>query len=81
MYSAEARYMDREILLRRLAQAEQRVAEGKAFIAQQQQLVVESERDGHDAAENWRLLEKFLKLQQSLEFDRGQILDELFEVS
>ena len=44
--------MDREILLRRLAQAEQRVAEGKAFIAQQQQLVVESERDGHDATEN-----------------------------
>ena len=42
MYSAEARYMDREILLRRLAQAEQSVAEGKAFIAQQQQLVVES---------------------------------------
>ena len=66
---------------RRLAQAEQRVAEGKAFIAQQQQLVVESERDGHDAAESWRLLEKFLKLQQSLEFDRGQILDELFEIS
>ena len=36
MYSAEARYMDREILLRRLAQAEQNVVEGKAFIAQQQ---------------------------------------------
>jgi hypothetical protein len=51
MYSAEAWYMDRQILLRRLAQAEQRVAEGKAFIAQQRQMVVESERDGHDAAE------------------------------
>jgi uncharacterized coiled-coil protein SlyX len=81
MYSAEAWYMDRQILLRRLAQAEQRVAEGKAFIAQQQQMVVESERDGHDAAESGRLLEKFLKLQQSLEFDRGQILDELSEIS
>ena len=44
-------------------------------------MVVESERDGHDAAENWRLLEKFLKLQQSLEFDRAQILDELPETS
>ena len=73
--------MDREILLRRLAQAEERVAEGKALIAQQQQMVVESERDGHDAAESWRLLEKFLKVQQSLELDRAQILDELFEVS
>ena len=73
--------MDREILLRRLAQAEQRVAEGKAFIAQQHQMVVESERDGHDASDNWRLLQKSPKLQQSLEFDRAQILDELSEIS
>ena len=35
--------MDREILLRQLVQAEQDVAEGKAFIAKQQQLIVESE--------------------------------------
>ena len=73
--------MDREILLRQLAQAEQGVAEGKAFIAQQQRLIVESERDGQDAAETLRLLEKFLKLQQSREFDRAKILDELFEIS
>jgi hypothetical protein len=73
--------MDREILLRRLVQAEQNVAEGKAFIARQKQLVVESERDGHDAAEDWRLLEEFLKLQQSRELDRAQVLDELSEIS
>jgi len=44
--------MDREILLRQLVQAEQDVAEGKAFIAKQQRLIVESEREGcHDTAE------------------------------
>ena len=42
MYSAEARYMDREFLLGRLAQAEQRVAEGKASIAKQQQMESET---------------------------------------
>lgn len=73
--------MDRETLLRRLAQAEQRIAEGKAFIAQKQQLVVESERDGHDAGETLRLLEKFLRLQQTVERDRAQILDELSDAS
>jgi len=52
--------MVREILLRQLAQAERRVAEGKAFISKQQRLIVESERDGHDAAETLRLLETFL---------------------
>lgn len=44
--------MDREILLRQLVQAEQNVAEGTAFIAEQQRLIVESERDDcHDTAE------------------------------
>ncbi|MGZ8409015.1 MAG: hypothetical protein ACXWVS_03660 [Hyphomicrobium sp.] len=71
--------MDREILLRRLVQAEQNVAEGKAFIAKQQQLIVESERDGYDTAETMRLLETFLLLQQSRELDRARILDELSE--
>jgi hypothetical protein len=49
--------------------------------AQQQQLVVASERDGLDAVEALRLLEKFLKLQKSRELDRAQILDELSEIS
>jgi hypothetical protein len=73
--------VDREILLWRLAQAEQSVAEGKAFIAQQQRLIVESERNGHDAAETLHLLEKFLKLQQSRELGRAEILDELSEIT
>ena len=71
--------MAREILLGQLAQAEQHVAEGKAFIAKQQRLIVESERDGQDSAESMRLLEAFLLLQQSREDDRARILDELAE--
>ena len=71
--------MAREILLGQLAQAEQHVAEGKAFIAKQQRLIVESERDGQDTAESMRLLEAFLLLQRSREEDRARILDELSE--
>ena len=56
--------MDREVLLLRLAQAEQSVAESKAFVARQQQLIVESERDGQDTAETISLLDKLLLLQQ-----------------
>jgi hypothetical protein len=53
--------MDRKILLRQLVQAEQDVAEGKAFIAEQQRLIVASERDGcHDTAETMRLLDSHL---------------------
>ena len=52
--------MDREILLRQLVQAEQGVAEGKAFIAKQQRLIVKSERgDCHDTARpcaSWKRL-------------------------
>jgi hypothetical protein len=73
--------MEREILLRRLAEAEQSVAEGKVLIAQQQRLIVESERDGQDASEAMCLLEKFLMLQQSREENRAKILDDLYESS
>jgi hypothetical protein len=72
--------MDRENHLRQLVQAEQNVAEGKAFIAKQQRLIVESERDGcRDTAETMCLLEAFLLLQRSREEDRARILDELSE--
>jgi len=73
--------MDREILLQQLAQAEQSVAEGRAFIAQQQRLIVESERDGQFSAETMRVLERFLILQQLREQKRARILDEISEVS
>jgi hypothetical protein len=70
--------MDRRILLKHLVQAEQDVAEGKAFIAKQQRLIVESERDDcQDVAETMRLLEAFLVLQRSREEHRARILDEL----
>jgi hypothetical protein len=72
--------MDREVLLRQLVRAEHDVAESKAFVANQQRLIVESERnDCHDTAETMRLLEAFLVLQRSREEDRARILDELSE--
>jgi hypothetical protein len=78
--SGETQRMDRTILLRQLVQAEQCVAEGTAFIAKQQRLIAESERnDCQDVAEAMRLLEAFLMLQRSREEDRARILDELSE--
>ena len=71
--------MERDFLLRQLVQAEQDVAESTAFIAQQQRVIVESERDGRDCAAAMRLLETFLLLQQSRKEDRARILDELLE--
>ena len=71
--------MHREILLQQLDQAKQSIAEAKASIAQQQQLIVESERDGQDATEPIRRVEKFLMLQQSFEQDRARILDAISE--
>ena len=66
--------MEREILLRQLVQVEQGVAEGKAFIAEQQRLIVELERDDcRGTAETMRLLEAFLVLQRSREEDRARI--------
>ena len=71
--------MDRQILLQQLAQAERSVAEGRAFIAQQQRLIVQAERDGEDATGTFRVLEKFLILQQSREQERARILDAISE--
>ena len=55
------------------------MAEGRAFIAQQQRLIVEAERDGEDATGTFRVLEKFLILQQSREQERARILDAISE--
>ena len=71
--------MDRQILLQQLAQAEQSVAEGRAFIAQQQRLIVEAERDGEDATGTFRVLEKFLIVQQTREQERARVLDAISE--
>ena len=69
------------ILLRQLVEAEQSVAESKGFIAQHQRLIVQSERDGQDAAETIRLLDKLLLLLRSREQERARILDELSDAS
>ena len=72
-------HMQRESLLRQLVQAEQDVAESKAFVAEQRRMIVESEREGYDCAKAIRRLEFCILIQQSREEDRAKILDELFE--
>ena len=73
--------MDREFLFLRLARVEQSVAESKAYVARQQQRIVELERDGQDTAETFRLLGKLLPLQRLCEQEREKVLDELSEAS
>jgi hypothetical protein len=73
--------MGRDLLLRQLAQAEQCVAEGKALIANQQRLIVKSERDGHDVTETMAALEGLLMMLRSREADRAKILDDLSDAS
>jgi hypothetical protein len=73
--------MDREVLLLRLAQAEQSVAESKAYVARQLRLIVLSERDGHNTGETLRLLDKLLLLQQLREQERAKIIEEISDAS
>ena len=57
------------------------MTESKAFVARQQRLIVELERDGQETAETIRLLDKLLLLQQAREQERAEILDEISEAS
>jgi hypothetical protein len=73
--------MDREVLLLRLAQAEQSVAESKAYVARQLRLIVLSERDGQNTGETLRSLDKLLLLQQLREQERAEIIEEISDAS
>ena len=53
----------------------------QGFVARQQRLIVESERDGQDPAETIRSLRQFLLLQQLREQERAKIFDEISEPS
>jgi predicted RNA methylase len=48
--------MDRSILEKHLAIAQQHVIEGMDHLAQQEQIVAELERDGHDTVEALKIL-------------------------
>jgi hypothetical protein len=72
--------MDREILLLRLAQAEQSVAESKAFVARQQRLIVESEAGRSGYCRDHSLAGQ-VAAATGREQERAKILDEISEAS
>ena len=69
--------MDRQMVLDHLALAEQHIADGKATIERQRNLVVELEQGGHDTSKARELLREFLQTQKSHEEDRKRLRREL----
>ena len=55
--------MDREMLKRHLALAEEHIATGEKNIARQRDLIAQLERDGHDTASARTFLRQFEQLQ------------------
>ena len=55
--------MDRAVLLRHLAAAENHIAKGAEHIRRQREIVAELERDGHDAELARKLLVEFENMQ------------------
>jgi len=59
--------MDRAIQLQHHAEAERHVAEGRAHVARQREIVLQLERDGHDTTEARKLLDTFEVTQRAHE--------------
>jgi hypothetical protein len=69
--------MDREMLQRHLAQAEQHIETGRKHIARQHEIITELERDGHETTMARALLDQFEQSQAIHIADRERILREL----
>jgi hypothetical protein len=69
--------MDREMQLRLLEEAERQIVEGERHIAEQELIVVELDRDGHDVTEARRLLKNFYATQNLYIEHRNRIAREL----
>jgi len=69
--------MDRDILLRHLAQAERHVAEGKVHLARQEDLIAMLDRKGRDTNSARRILATLRQIQSLHQRDRSRILSEL----
>jgi hypothetical protein len=65
--------MDREMLKRHLAQAEEHIAAGDKNIARQRGVIVQLERDGHDTASARTFLREFEQLQATLITERERL--------
>jgi len=69
--------MDRAMQLSHLEQAERHVAQGKRHITEQQDLIAELARHGHDTADARKLLDNFYASQMQHVQHRDRILKEL----
>ena len=69
--------MDRETTLAHLALADKNVALGERHIAQQEQIVADLDRDGHDTREALALLAVFRRAQAEHVAHRDLLLREL----
>ena len=73
--------MDQTQLLRRLAQAEQRVVQGEQHATRQRKVVVDQEQDGRDASKARELLARFEEQQAMRVADRDWLKSELSRIS
>jgi hypothetical protein len=69
--------MDRELLEKGLAKAEQCVAAAERHLANQLEFVARLERDGHDPSQAMQMLQQFQKLQALHIADRDRLRKEL----
>jgi exonuclease III len=72
--------MDREMLKRHLAQAEEHIATGDKNIARQRDVIAQLERDGHHTGSARAFLREFEQLQATLIAERERLLHELSEL-
>jgi hypothetical protein len=72
--------MDREMLKRHLALAEEHIATGEKNIARQRDLIAQLERDGYDTASARTFLREFEQLQALHIAERERLLSELSEL-
>jgi hypothetical protein len=72
--------MDREMLKRHLAQAEEHISAGDKNIACQRDLIAQLERDGRDTASARTFLREFEELQAMHRAERERLLRELGEL-
>ena len=69
--------MDRETIIRHLADAEEHVAQGVRHIVEQEARIKELNRDGHDTTEARRLLTLFVETQVQHVEHRDRLLGDL----
>jgi hypothetical protein len=72
--------MDREMIERHLALAKSHVQEGQRHIEDQQRILAELERDGHDTTEARRLLSVLEQTQRLHVEDRARLSSELAQL-